>query len=324
MLHRPRHTAARVLTALLLLAAPLAAAAQATPVTRRQARRTAPAPADTMLVSAPADTMPVPFVDAHVHLNDPAMQRALMDAHRLPLAFAFWGTRSDNASVLAAARADPRIVPWISVSPERREYRAQWERGDTLLLAQLDRALRSGMYRGIGEISVVHFEGTGFPEADFDVLGPTMRGIMVLAERHHVPVLVHCEVTRLRELGTLLETFPRVTVVWAHGGYTPLVLARRMIEQHANLIYDLSARTWAQHPRSPDYTIFRDDARVWPEWLALIEAHPTRFVVGTDASHRDADGERRKIERVQLLLRQLTPATRAAVAEGNARRLVAR
>ena len=48
-----------------------------------------------------------------------------------------------------------------------------------------------------------------------------------LAERHGVPVLVHCEVTRLRELEALLAEFPRVTVVWAHGGYTPLVLARR-------------------------------------------------------------------------------------------------
>ncbi len=307
--------ATRACVALLLLAAPLAAAAQPVPAVRRQARPSGP---------VATDTGAVPFVDAHVHLNDPAMQRALMDAHALPLAFAFWGARSDNASVLAAAREDPRIVPWISVSPERREYRAQWERADTLLLSDLDRALRSGAYRGIGELSIVHFASPGFPEADFDPLGPTMRGIMALAERHRVPVLVHCEVTRLRELDALLAAFPRVTVVWAHGGYTPLVLARRMLERHPNLVYELSARTWAQHPRSPDYTIFRDDARVWPEWLALVEAHPTRFLVGTDASHRDAEGERRKIARVQLLLRQLTPATRAAVAEGNARRLVGR
>ena len=309
---------AALAAAVVVAAAPLTLAAQQAPAQRRQARQARPA------ATVAADSTATPFVDAHVHLNDPAMQRALMDAHRLPLAFAFWGARSDNASVLAAAQADPRLVPWVSVSPERRAYRDQWERGDTPLLAELDRALRTGAYRGIGEISVVHFAGTGFPEADFDPLGPTMRGIMTLAERHRVPVLVHCEVTRLRELEALLADFPRVTVVWAHGGYTPLVLARRLLERHPNLVYELSARTWAQHPRSPDYTIFRDESRVWPEWLALIEEHPTRFVVGTDASHRDAVGERRKVERVQLLLAQLGAGTRALVAEGNARRLVGR
>ena len=310
--------AAGALLSLAALVAPLGVDAQQAPTQRRQPRQSRPAAATA------ADTAAIPFVDAHVHLNDPAMQRALMDAHRLPLAFAFWGARSDNASVLAAARADPRLVPWVSVSPERRAYRARWERGDTLLLAELEAALRTGLYRGIGEISVVHFAGAGFPEADFDPLGATMRGIMRLAERHRVPVLVHCEVTRLRELEALLAEFRSVTVVWAHGGYTPLVLARRLLERHPNLLYELSARTWARHPRSPDYTIFRDEARVWPEWLALIEEHPTRFVVGTDASHRDAVGERRKIERVQLLLAQLSAETRGLVAEANARRLVGR
>ena len=310
-----RPVAALALLALLVASAAAPLAAQDAPAQRRQMRRAA---------APPADTTPMPFVDAHVHLNDPAMQRALMDAHALPLAFAFWGARSDNASVLAASRADPRVVPWVSISPERREYRGFWQRGDTTVLADSTRRSARGPTAASASFSIVHFDGAGFPEADFDPLGPVMRGVMRLAERHGVPVLVHCEVTRLRELEALLDAFPRVTVVWAHGGYTPLVLARRALERHPNLVYELSARTWARHPRSPDYTIFRDDARVWPEWLALIEAFPTRFVVGTDASGRDAEDERRKIERVQLLLRQLTAETRAAVAEGNARRLVDR
>ena len=65
----------------------------------------------------------------------------------------------------------------------------------------------------------------------------------------------------------MLQRFPDVPVIWAHGGYTPLFLARRMLQRHPNLHYELSARTWPRHPRSPDYTILRDGVAVWPEWL---------------------------------------------------------
>ena len=151
-----------------------------------------------------------------------------------------------------------------------------------------------------------------------------MRGIMRVADRRQVPVLVHREVTRLREFSALLDSFPRVPVMWAHGGYTQLVLASRMLDAHPNLVYDLSARTWSRHPRPPDYTIFRNDSLVWPEWLALIESHATRFIVGTDASYRSMENERRKIDRIRLFLSELSDSTREKVATANVGRLVGR
>jgi len=185
------------------------------------------------------------------------------------------------------------------------------------VLKTLDALLASGRFRGIGEISAVHFPSPGLPEADYDPSGPTMAGILALARRYRVPVLLHVEWTRMRELSALLERFPDVAVIWAHGGYTPLFIARRMLERHPNLTYELSARTWGDHPRSPDYTILRDGLSVWPGWLALIEAKPERFVVGTDASQRSAASDAMKFASVQSFLRQLSPATRARVAQGN-------
>jgi predicted TIM-barrel fold metal-dependent hydrolase len=235
----------------------------------------------------------------------------------------FWGRNGDNESVLAAAAAHPDLfIPFVSVSPERRAWRTLWAADDKALLERLDALLRSGRFKGIGEISVAHFPSLGFPEADFDPAGPTMRGIMALARRHGVPVLVHCEVTRLSQFSALLADFEDVATIWAHGGYTPLFLAERMLERHPNLTYELSARTWRRHPRSPEYTIMRDDEAVWPEWLALVEAMPGRFLVGTDASHHDLGRERMKLESVQRFLDQLSPAARQAVAEGNIRRLL--
>lgn len=272
--------------------------------------------------AAEADTL-VPFADAHVHLNDPALQLELMDRWGASHAVVFWGGRSSNDSVREAAQRHPgRLIPFASISPERTTYRPAWERDDPALLQDLDAMLSSGAFRGIGEISAAHFPSAGFGETDFSPTGPMMTGILELARKHKVPVLLHVETTRMGELGTLLERFRDVDVIWAHGGYTPLFLARRMLQRHPNLYYELSARTWPRHPRSPDYTILRDGERVWPEWLQLIEEMPQRFLVGTDASHRSADSEAMKFASVQAFLRQLRPPARELVARGNLLRLV--
>jgi predicted TIM-barrel fold metal-dependent hydrolase len=287
--------------------------------TARPSTTAQPAPRPPSLGSS--DT--IAFTDAHVHLNDVAIQLELMRDANIARAIVFWGRSSTNATITDAARANPdRFIPFVSISPERAAYREQWTRNDTSLLAELDRELRTGRYAGIGEISVVHFPGEGFPEADFDPAGPMMRGIMRLAEQHRAPVMIHCEITRLDAFSTLLRAFPSVTVIWAHGGYTPYFLAERMLDAHPNLVYELSARTWAEHPRSPDYTIFRNETAVWSRWLALVERYPHRFLVGTDAAQRGND--RDKVSRVRLFLSQLTPPTRALVATDNLARILKR
>ncbi len=268
------------------------------------------------------DNSYIPVIDAHVHMNDRARLMALLERQKVARAVIFWGRDSDNERLAAAAAKYPdRLIPFVSISPERRRYRAFWQRDDPALLAELEALLKTGIYRGIGEISVVHFPSRGFPEVDFNPLGALMTGIMGLAEHYRVPVTIHCEVTRLREFGQLLAAHRGVQVIWGHGGYTPYFLARRMLEQHPNLTYELSARTWRNHPRSPDYTIFRNETEVWPRWLELIEANPRRFVVGTDASQRRRESDLKKLERVRLLLRQLKPETRAFVATKNILRL---
>lgn len=270
-----------------------------------------------------AEPTPIPFIDAHVHLNDERMQLDLMGRHGVERAVVFWGRSSDNETVAAAAKRHPdRFIPFASISPERAAYRRGWEQDDPRLLETLDAMLATGLYRGIGEISVTHFPSPGLPEADFNPDGDTLRGILALARKHKVPVMVHAEWTRLREFSSLLRAFPDVPVIWAHGGYTPLFIAQRMLDQHPNLTYELSARTWPVHPRSPDYTILRDGQNVWPQWLAFIESRPERFIVGTDASHRSAESEAMKFESVQNFLRQLSLPARALVARDNLLRLV--
>lgn len=269
----------------------------------------------TFPVAAQSD---VSFFDAHVHLNDPELWIGLMDSAGIDQAIVFRGRAIDNQGLVdAAARWPERLIPFLSISPEHREYRGAWERDDPTVLEVVDSLLATGSFEGIGEISVSHFPGSGFPEADFDPNGRVMTGLLELARRYDVPVTVHVEVTRLREFEALLEAFPDVTVIWAHGGYTPLFLAERLLGRHPNLVYELSARTWRSHPRSPDYTILSDGEHAWPQWLELVEKLPERFVVGTDASLRATESDRQKIQSVQKFLLQLTPETRTKVARDN-------
>ncbi|MDZ4672998.1 MAG: amidohydrolase family protein [Gemmatimonadota bacterium] len=261
---------------------------------------------------------PATFSDAHVHLNDPAAWIRMMDTSGIDRAIIFRGRDIDNAGLLAAARRWPgRLIPFLSISPEHQEYRARWAAEDMSLVAEADSMLAAGGFFGIGELSVSHFPGAGFPEADFDPDGRVMRGLMEVARRRGVPVTMHVEVTRLREFEALLAAFPDVTVIWAHGGYTPVFLAERLLAGYPNLIYELSARTWPEHPRSADYTILRNGVDVWPQWLALVERMPRRFIVGTDASLRSVDSDRDKITSVLGFLAQLSPATRDLVARRN-------
>ncbi|MGH7399524.1 MAG: amidohydrolase family protein [Candidatus Rokuibacteriota bacterium] len=265
----------------------------------------------------------VPFVDSHVHLNDERLQVELMGRFGAQRAVVFWGRNSDNESIAdAAARHPDRFIAFASISPERSAYRRDWDAEDPTLLKRLDELLASGRFKGIGEISAAHFPAAGFAETDYDPMGSMMTGILTLARKHRVPVLVHVESTRIRELSSVLEKYPDVPIIWAHGGYTPLFVARRMLERHPNLYYELSARTWPRHPRSPDYTILRDGRSVWPEWLELIESKADRFVIGTDASHHARDREIMKLESVQSFLRQLSPATRERVARTNLLKLL--
>lgn len=263
------------------------------------------------------------FDDAHVHLNDPATWVRLMDEGAVARSVVFRGRDVDHEDLVAASDQWPgRLLPFVSISPEHREYRGYWERDDPAVVGIVDSLLSTGRFVGIGEISVSHFPAVGFPEADFDPNGSIMSALLSVAERYHVPVSIHCEVTRLREFERLLEAFPRVRVIWAHGGYTPLFLAQRLLTRHDNLVYELSARTWQRHPRSPDYTILSNGSDVWRGWLELVESMPDRFLVGTDASLRSAVSDGQKIEGVQRFLDQLSPETRGMVAAENLRRIL--
>lgn len=258
------------------------------------------------------------FIDGHVHLNDVKMQIQLMKDNNVSQAVVFWGRNSTNESIEKAFYDYPdKFIPFVSISPEREKYRELWKSNNPKLIKILEKELKKRVFKGIGEISTVHFPGQGFPEADFSPLSSSMKEIMKLAEEYKVPVMIHCEITRIKEFSELLNEFKNVKVIWAHGGYTHYFLAKRMIENHSNLYYELSARTWMNHPKSPDYTIFKNNSEIWKQWLNLIETYPNRFILGTDSSNHSSKRDKEKIKSAQLFLNQLSVATIKKISQEN-------
>lgn len=257
------------------------------------------------------------FFDSHVHLNHLDEVLARMGENGVTRSILFWGRGTGNRQVLEAAQAHPQqLIPFLSVSPERRDpYGKWWDDSDPRLLEYAASELKRGVWKGIGEISIVHFPSHGF-ETDHSPLHPLMIGLMDLARAHKLPMMIHCETTRAAELDQLLARYPDVAVIWAHGGYASLDSTRATLEAHPRVTLELSMRM-VPHPISRDFWIMDDDEHVKPAWLALIEAHPDRFIVGSDAAQRSADTDRKRILSVGTLLGQLTPSTREKVASSN-------
>lgn len=273
--------------------------------------------------AGPGPVAIVPFIDAHAHLNDPALQIELMDAHGAAQALVYWGGRSDHDTLLAAVRRWPgRFVPFASISPERRAYRGAWARdAPAELLGLLEPLLAAGVFRGIGELSPVHHASAGFPAADFDVQGAITTAVLALARRHRVPVVMHVELTRIDAFSELLARHDDVAVVWAHAGYAGAERAARLLQRHPRLTLELSARTWP-HPRLPGTLVFDEQGTLQPAWRTLIEREPLRVIVGTDAAGRSRESDAMKFASVQALLRQLDEPVRSLVARGNVQALL--
>ena len=161
-----------------------------------------------------------------------------------------------------------------------------------------------GLWRGIGEVITRHDDLTALTAGETARANhPALMKVYRLAGRHDLPVLLHSNLTSLREetpiyLGELedaLRSNPDTRFVLAHAGTSggvekrqaPLAtlneIIRALLERYDNLYVDLS---WSVREH---YLIKDGEPRA--AWVALIEDHPDRFVLGSDVvGHFDSIG----------------------------------
>lgn len=177
-------------------------------------------------------------------------------------------------------------------------------RGDVTnsFIKQTTSKLRDGQYQFVGEIIFVHGdkshgEQTAAGERYVTGDAPNVFRLMKELQTLRVPVMIHWEVYNWERdwpaLHHLYEKFPSLTFIWPHAGYGSAVQAETVLSQHPNVMITLSKLEKDQRAMSSEEkaeqlggAIVDECGSILPDWRALIERFPTRFMFATDA-HKD-------------------------------------
>ncbi|MCY1281549.1 Amidohydrolase [compost metagenome] len=166
--------------------------------------------------------------------------------------------------------------------------------------------LYPGLWQGLGEVFTRHDDLTSLTEGDTPrANNEAMTRIYHLAAEYDLPVMLHSNITSKRERNPLylleveepLRNHPHTRFIWAHAGTSReihrhqkrldflLPTLTRMLENYPNLYIDLS---WTL----TDPYLLGKDGKPDPQWLALVQRYPDRFMIGSDVVGRfDSLGE---------------------------------
>jgi hypothetical protein len=204
------------------------------------------------------------------------------------------------------------------------------------LLARLAADLDSGLYAGLGEIALYHFDKNGrqpiirYPpnfEPFLKVVGlvASRRLWMLLHAESVDPKGVSYEDQVFGGIELLYRRYPDLKLIVAHTATTNPRNLRHMLERYPKLMIDfkLVKRVANWHHTEP---VSNSDRRLHEDWAQLFEAMPKRFMVGTDSKffrrRFDVAKYQKKIARYRKLLGGLKPHVARLIAYENAKRIL--
>lgn len=171
-----------------------------------------------------------------------------------------------------------------------------------IFISQTISKLREVPYQFVGEILFVHGdkshgEQTAAGERYVSADAPNVIRLMQKLQALRVPVMTHWEVYNWERdwpsFHQLYEKSPNTTFIWPHAGFGSATQAEIVLSQHTNVMITLSKlekgqRSFSNEEKSEQLggTIVDECGSILPEWRALIDKFPTRFMFATDA-HKD-------------------------------------
>ena len=192
----------------------------------------------------------------------------------------------------------------------------------------------AGAIKGLGELILNNENTNPNPsvrrKAKIDSPGITQ--LLDIAKRWNGFVQIHAEddVNSVKELSNIATQYSTVPIILSHCLFTPnSALIDELLSKHPNFYCEMSARNESmygnylakQRAEKFGWIVF-DDQNLKPDWKALIEKHPTRFMVGTDNYNPSVD-TRKVIRQIrQGLLRNLPLDVAKLVASENAIRVM--
>jgi predicted TIM-barrel fold metal-dependent hydrolase len=307
----------------------------------------APADAPTLAAPAPAARASIALMDAHNHimpgltpqhmisvLDELGVSKVVLMATGAPQREL---QRLNELTRRAHQQYPDRVIPFLALNPVRRVTPA--------LLEYLDRELAGNVYRGMGELLLLHYGfsrttrlGTSVaaPMVEMEAGSPGAQDLACLAARHNVVLIVHMETTAgtLLAMERLLARSPTTKLIWAHqtplktqDGSTPdharktdPAQVAALLDRYPNLYADLA-------PGYERMFLTPADAELPPRWKELYERYSDRFVLGLDmpflVNWEEREGARRLAQVLRRWLRQLTPEARRRIAQENLDRILA-
>jgi predicted TIM-barrel fold metal-dependent hydrolase len=276
----------------------------------------------------------LPIIDVHFHPAPAWDTYALVKLFdELGVTAAGNGARDSDSVALKFSQENPsRFIPFGGNEPIRQFTNREGERAWTLqsaavvdYLTQLETAVREKRYKGIGELVANSTYSRSDKAAKYPADSPLMRRLWALSAKYAVPLSVHLDAApdSLEQMERLLASDRAGTWIWAHTGWLPVAnpaLLRRLLQAHPNLFCELSGRESIRRIYRGDP--IDNDRVLKPEWKALLEDFPDRFVIGTDVDPATMAAYAEEIGYWRGILLQLSPPTAAKVAHGNAERLL--
>jgi predicted TIM-barrel fold metal-dependent hydrolase len=204
-----------------------------------------------------------PLFDSHLHYTADDAQRFtprailnLLDKNAVTYA-AVTGSPSAHVSKLYHF-APERIVPLLSVYHHSGD-KTTWT-NDKALIPYLEKELKRGYWRGIGELHV-------FAR---DRHSKVFKQVITLASAWQLPLLIHGDPAVIDKV---YEIAPKQPVIWAHAGTFPYPdLVSDYLHRYPNLSIDLSMRDERIAP----------DGKINDDWYELFVNYPNRFMIGVD------------------------------------------
>jgi hypothetical protein len=250
---------------------------------------------------------PIEIFDTHLHYNwepKPFYQLdevlALFKKHRITGILATSRPNTGTHALMDAKAQGLQVVPFI------RPYRVRADMGswfnDPVIFDLVQDEFKRGYYRGIGEF---HLSGKA---ADTEMVKKTVD----FAVANNLYLHAHADDEAVE---ILMRHNPRARIIWAHTGFglaSDRVSA--MLAKYPKLWGELSYRGG----------IVDGSGKLTPEWRALFERYPDRFLLGSDTWVPERWASYGEIMAgYRGWLAQLSPAVAKQIAHGNARALFA-
>jgi hypothetical protein len=219
-----------------------------------------------------------PLFDAHLHYNEEAWN-GKVGPHNVTDVVgrmsrsgvkAFVANSRPNAGTITLASsaevksAAIKVVPFIRLYRDRKDYNS-WFLDESIyqmVLAEYAKGTAGGAYKGIGEFHL-------YDSANAN--GEVAKKLMRLAQDKQLVILAHVDDVAI---DLLMAHAPNAKLIWAHTGIggVPIERVRSLMVKHPTLMGELSYR--------PGLTC--DGGQLCPEWRALMQAFPDRFLIGSD------------------------------------------